>query len=181
MPLIIAIDLVAIGIHELAHALVVVRHGRRVRSAGFRLHLGTPAFYVDSVEALLLTRRERIVQALAGPWAEWLVTATLAIGLVAFGDRLGVVGVVVHRFVLLNCLTVTTNLLPFVGLDGHWVLADAIREPDLGPRSRAALCDVARQPRHHQVGLAAYAVGNAVVAVVLVVTAVFFWYRLPVR
>ena len=50
-------------------------HGRRVDSIGFRLHLATPAFYVESVDALHMTRRQRIVQAAAGPWAEWLVTS----------------------------------------------------------------------------------------------------------
>ena len=50
VPVVIGLSLAAVGVHELAHALVVVRHGRTVDAAGMRLHLGTPAFYVESAE-----------------------------------------------------------------------------------------------------------------------------------
>ena len=52
-----------------------------VDAAGVRLHLGTPAFYVESVSALLLPRRQRLVQAAAGVWAEWQFTSIIAIWL----------------------------------------------------------------------------------------------------
>jgi heme exporter protein D len=70
-----------------------------------------------------------------------------------------------------------------VGLDGYWLLADAVREPDLDHRSRSALwCltrrrDRADRIRVDDVALAGYAALNAIVAAVLLVTALFFWYE----
>src|ERR1700678_1122594 len=75
IPLVIGLSLAAVTVHELAHALVVVRHGRPVDAAGVGLHLGAPAFYVESASAVLLTRRQRLVQAAAGVWAEWRFTS----------------------------------------------------------------------------------------------------------
>ena len=73
--MIIRTGLIAVAIHDIGHALVTIHYGRHVRSAGLRLHLGTPAFYVESLDAPLLTRRQRIIQAAAGPWFEWLFTS----------------------------------------------------------------------------------------------------------
>ncbi|MGH3843698.1 MAG: hypothetical protein ACRDS0_19965 [Pseudonocardiaceae bacterium] len=79
IPVVIGLSLAAVAVHELAHALVVIRHHRTVDAAGIRLHLGTPAFYVESASAVLLTRRARLIQAAAGVWAEWQFTSVIAI------------------------------------------------------------------------------------------------------
>jgi hypothetical protein len=182
VPVVLGLSLAAIGVHEFAHALVVVHHRRGVDSAGLRLHLGTPAFYVESASALLLSRRHRLIQAGAGVWAEWQFTSLVALWLwwhpATFAAGL------VHRFVILNAATIATNLLPFTGLDGAWLLADALGVPDLGPRSRGALtrlvtAKAAAEPIDPgDPALAAYSVLNTIVAVVLLATAGFFWYQL---
>lgn len=176
IPIIVALGLVAVAIHEFGHAVVTVHHGRSVRAAGLRLHLGSPTFYVDSVDALLLTRQQRVAQAVAGPWAEWLVTSVAAIVLLALPEDSGL-SVVLQRFVIINAFGIAMNLLPFVGLDGALILADLVREPDLQYRARAAL----RAPRSLATGdrwLVGYAVANSIVAGALLVTAVFFWWEL---
>ena len=38
-----------------------------------------------------------------------------------------------HRFVILNAATIATNLAPFTGLDGAWILADTVARPRPGP------------------------------------------------
>jgi hypothetical protein len=90
---------------------------------------------------------------------------------------------VLHRFVILNALTIASNLLPFVGLDGQLILADAIGEPDLAPRARRSLRDVfvrdsAGVPRGEKVALASYATLNGLVAIGLLALSSFFWYEL---
>jgi hypothetical protein len=182
IPLAIGLSLAAVGVHELAHALVVVRHGRTVDAAGIRLHLGAPAFYVESASAVLLTRRQRIVQAAAGVWAEWQFTSVVAIWLWLAPPPSGLP--LIHRFVILNAVTIVSNLLPFTGLDGSWVLADAVGIPDLSRRARGAVIRLisavaTRQPRANgDLALAAYAAVNGAVAAALLVTAWFFWYQL---
>lgn len=176
IPAIILLGLVAVAIHELGHALVTVHHGRHVRVAGLRLHLGSPAFYVESIDALLLTRRQRIAQAAAGPWAEWLVNSAAAFVLLAVPAD-SAVGSLLHRFVIVNAIGIAMNLLPFVGLDGSLLLGDIIRQPDLLARTRTALTvpqELARRDRW----IIGYALANAVVAGLLLLTAVFFWWQL---
>ena len=179
IPIYIAVSLVAVAIHELAHGLVIARHGRKVASVGFRLHLGSPAFYVESVEALLLPRRQRIVQAAAGPWAEWLFTSLVA--LVLWLAPTGDLASILHRFVLLAAFTIASNLLPFAGLDGALIFADLIREPNLATASKDAVdrIGVARQPGDGP--LVAYAVANTIVSAGLFVTAVWWRDRWPGR
>ena len=149
IPIVIGLSLAAIGVHEFAHALVVVHHGRSVDGAGVRLHLGTPAFYVESVSALLLPRRQRLIQAAAGVWAEWQFTSIIAIWL--WRSPLPFAIPLLHRFVILNAATIASNLAPFTGLDGSWLLADTVRAPDLARRSRGSVSRllialVSRQP-----------------------------------
>jgi hypothetical protein len=182
VPIVLGLSAAAIAVHEFAHALVVIRHHRTVDSAGLRLHLGTPAFYVESAAALLLPRPHRLIQAAAGVWAEWQFTSIAAIWLwcapVPYALPL------LHRFVLLNAATIATNLLPFTGLDGSWLLADAMRTPDLTRRSRGSLSRLiiallTRQPRTaDDRALAAYSILNGTVAATLLATAGFFWYQL---
>jgi hypothetical protein len=176
LPFAIALSLIAVAIHELAHGLVIVHHGRRVKSVGFRLHLGTPSFYVDSVEAMLLDRRQRMLQAAAGPWAEWLFTAAVAmlLWLVPFGP----LTLVVHRFVILNTITIASNLLPFAGLDGSLILADALHEPDLAYESRQATTRLRHGQERGDGLLVAYAALNAAVSTALLVFAMLIWWGL---
>jgi len=70
------------------------------------------------------------------------------------------------------------------GLDGSWLLADAIRTPDLARRCRGSLSRLiiallTGQPRTAEDrALAAYSILNGAVAVTLLAAAGFFWYRL---
>ena len=182
IPVVIGLSLAAVTVHELAHALVVIRHGRAVDAAGIRLHLGTPAFYVESASAVLLTRRQRLIQAAAGVWAEWQFTSLVAIWL--WLSPLPFAVPLLHRFVILNAATIATNLLPFTGLDGSWLLADAASVPDLTRRSRGAVTRLltsltTRQPfTPADKALAAYSAANGLAAIALLATAGFFWYQL---
>lgn len=174
IPAIILLGLAAVSIHELGHALVTVHYGRRVRMAGLRLHLGSPAFYVESVDALLLNRRQRLIQAAAGPWAEWLVTSAVAITFLALPHH-GAAAAILHRFVIVNTIVIASNLLPFVGLDGALLFADAVREPDLPFRASNPL---STRSAGRDRWITAYSAANALVAAGLLVMAGFFWWEL---
>jgi hypothetical protein len=168
--------MIAIAVHELAHGVVLTHHGRKVASVGFRLHLGSPAFYVESIEALLLTRRQRLVQAGAGVWAEWQFTSVVA--LILWLAPAGSWTPMVQRFVMLTVFTIATNLLPFSGLDGSLLFADLVREPNLAADSKDAIHRIGRDRRPGDAFLSAYAVANTAVSCGLFVTACSLWYLL---
>ena len=44
----IVLDYLMVFCHELGHAVVIVHNGRRIRSAGFQIYFGSPAFFVEA-------------------------------------------------------------------------------------------------------------------------------------
>src|SRR5207342_2833507 len=78
------LNLVLIFIHELGHAAFLVHYRRRVRSSGFRIYFGSPAFFIDSSDVLMLDRRKRIAQSFAGPYFELVATGAAALVLWAW-------------------------------------------------------------------------------------------------
>ena len=56
--------------HEVGHAIVLVRHGRRVKGAGFQIYFGSPAWFVDSTDSLMMEPKYRIASSFAGPYAD---------------------------------------------------------------------------------------------------------------
>jgi Zn-dependent protease len=173
VPVIVVLGLVVVFIHELGHALVTIHYGRHVRAAGLRLHLGAPAFYVESLDALLLTRRQRLLQAAAGPWAEWLATSVVALFFLSLGPDSDVAAIL-HRFVAINTFVIANNLLPFAGLDGAYLFADAVRRPDLPFRTATAFSRSASGERW----IVVYSGLNALVAAGLFIVAGYFWWQL---
>jgi CRP-like cAMP-binding protein/Zn-dependent protease len=119
--------------HELGHAVVISRHGRKVKSAGFMIYFGAPAFFVEASDSLMLDRRQRILQSFAGPFTETVIAGIAAIFLFSFPE--GPLADLLYRFALLNYLVIFLNLIPLLELDGYWILSDLIQVPDLRPRS----------------------------------------------
>ena len=87
----VSISFAVIGIlgvhvpHQFAHALVVTRHGGRVRSCGLRMlfHV-VPTFYCDMTDALWLRRRsEKLWAIFAGVYYQLLALAAMSIALLS--------------------------------------------------------------------------------------------------
>jgi putative peptide zinc metalloprotease protein len=119
--------------HELGHATVLVHNGRRVISAGFFIFFGSPAFFVDASDGLLLDRRQRIAQSFAGPFAELVLAGVASIVMIALPGT--GVAAFLYRFALINYFVIFMNLIPLLELDGYWIFSDLIQVPDLRRRS----------------------------------------------
>jgi len=119
--------------HELGHSVVISRYGRKVKSAGFKIYFGSPAFFVDATDSLMLERRQRILQAFAGPFTELVIAGVAALAIFTFPD--GPLADLLYKFALLNYIVIFLNLVPMLELDGYWILSDLIQVPDLRPRS----------------------------------------------
>jgi CRP-like cAMP-binding protein/Zn-dependent protease len=166
--------------HELGHAVVLTHYKRRVKSAGFMIYFGSPAFFVDSSDGLMMDRGQRIVQSLAGPYAELIIAGAASVVAWAYPD-LGI-SPVLYKFALLNYFVIFLNLVPLLELDGYWLLSDLIQVPDLRPRSLQFIrYDVWHKLRHREhftkqeVGLGLYAVVGVVFTVFSFYWSIFFW------
>nr|MBA3432183.1 hypothetical protein [Actinomycetota bacterium] len=167
-------------IHELGHAVVLTHHGRRVKSAGFMIYFGSPAFFVESSDGLMLDRGQRIAGAFAGPYAESVVSGAAALLVWLFPEA--AFSPLLYKFAVLNYLVLFMNLIPLLELDGYWILSDFIQVPDLRPRSLSfirhdlwhKLRKRARLSRQ-EVGLALYGFLGVGFTIFSLATAGFFW------
>src|SRR2546428_6011992 len=71
--ILIALDYFSVFIHELGHALVLVHNRRRVKSAGFMIYFGSPAFFVEASESLMMDRPQAILESFAGPFGQLFI------------------------------------------------------------------------------------------------------------
>ena len=169
--------------HEMGHATSLVHYDRKVLSAGFFIFFGSPAFFVDASDGLMLERRQRIVQSFAGPFAE-LILAGIAsvVMLLTPGTTLAAF---LYRFALINYFVIFMNLIPLLELDGYWIFSDLIQVPDLRRRS---LNFVQGDLWHHirvwerlslqEWGLAFYGTIGVAFTIFSFYTAYFFWQEI---
>ena len=111
----------------------MAHYGRRVKSAGFMIYFGSPAFFVEASDSLMMERGQRIMQSAAGPFAELVLAGLASLAIVAFPDSGG--ADLLYKFAILNYFVIFLNLIPLLELDGYWILSDLIQMPDLRPRS----------------------------------------------
>ena len=178
--MLIVLDYVMVFCHELGHALVIVHNGRRIRSAGFQIYFGSPAFFVESSDGLMMDRRKQIMESFAGPFAQ-LVLAGIA-SLIAWGFPGWFLSETMYKFAVLNYLVVIMNLIPLLELDGYYILADLIEIPDLRERSLVFM----RRDLFHKLrtrerfskrdaGLALYGVLGIAFTIFSLYTAYYYW------
>jgi putative peptide zinc metalloprotease protein len=130
----VAALLLSSALHEFGHAAAVKHFGGRVRRMGLMLFYLVPAMFCDASDAWRFPhRRQRAMVALAGIWVQMIIAglAQIALWLPVHADA----AAWLWAFALLNIALCVANLIPFVPLDGYWVLVALTDVPHL--RSRA--------------------------------------------
>ena len=123
--ILLGMDYILTFVHELGHAVVLVAQGRKIKSAGFMIYYGSPAFFVEASDSLMLDRGKRIVQSAAGPFAELVVSAFASIYLWAFPESPA--APFLFTWAVINYFVIFLNLVPLLELDGYFILADLTR------------------------------------------------------
>ena len=123
--------LIVIGMHELAHAVVLIRLGGNPREFGFALVNFMPAFFCDTTELWRLPRRrDRVSVLLAGVYVNFLLGATALLAFKTLNP-----GSPAWRwtamFGVVNLGLAGFNLIPFLKVDGYLVLEAALSWPGL--------------------------------------------------
>lgn len=178
--ILITLSFVLTFAHELGHALVETHEGRHIGSAGFFIFFGSPAFFVDASDGLMMDRGKRILQSAMGPGTEFVLAGVASLVVFFFPDWGG--AGLLYRFALLNLFVIFLNLIPLLELDGYWIFSDAIQVPDLRPRSLAFVQhDMWHKMRvwerftPQEWGLAVYGILGVAFTIFSFYTAYFFW------
>lgn len=176
----LALDYLMVFVHELGHALVVVKNGRRIKSAGFQIYFGSPAFFVDSSDGMMMSKHQQILESFAGPFAQLVLAGLVSVIAWRFPDW--ALSETLFRFAVLNYIVVIMNLIPLLELDGYYIFADLIEMPDLRERSLSFMRnDLLHKIRARErfsrrdVGLSLYWVVGALFTVFSFYTAYFYW------
>ena len=110
--------------HEFGHASALRYGGGQVRGMGAGIYVVYPAFYTDVTDSYRLGRWARVRTGLGGFYFH-LIFALGMVGLYLVSGQ---------EFLLFIVLLINLNIfyqcLPFVRLDGYWVLADLTGIPD---------------------------------------------------
>ena len=174
------LDYFSVFLHELGHALVLTHNGRKVKSAGFLIYFGSPAFFVEASESLMMDRTKAIVQSFAGPYAQMLMGGLCSMIVWAFPGW--VLSSTLYKIAVINYYMVFLNLLPMLELDGYYIVADAIQVPDLRPRSLSFIrhdmwhkLRVRERFSKTEVGLALYGIIGVLFTVASLGTSYFYW------
>lgn len=168
--------LLASVIHETAHAMSLAGAGRRIGVAGFGLYWGALTFYVDATDGLLMSRRDRVKQALVGPFTDGALSGILMIAGALLGTNTPY-GHLLWQMSVLLWVDVLVNLCPFLELDGYWALSDLLDRPNLRRDSKAAIVALwRREHRPDSLGLAAYGVVSILFGLALVASSCWIWF-----
>jgi CRP-like cAMP-binding protein/Zn-dependent protease len=181
--LFLALGLFLTFAHELSHAMALVHYQRRVLGAGFFIFFGSPAFFVDASDGLMLGSRERIVQSFAGPFAELILAGIASIAMVLMPGT--TLAEFLYRFALINYFIIFMNLIPLLELDGYWIFSDLIQMPDLRRRSlnfvRSDLWHKLKTRQRfslQEAGLGLYGTVGIAFTILSFYTAYFFWQQI---
>jgi putative peptide zinc metalloprotease protein len=137
MLLVAALVVLSAAFHEIGHATACVVGGGRPGRMGAGVYLAWPAFYTDVTDAYRLDRKGRLRTDLGGIYfnAIFVLALGLAWQLTHFEPLL--------LIAFLLQIEIVHQMLPFLRLDGYYVLSDIAGVPDLfrriGPVLKSAL------------------------------------------
>ncbi|MEA2933286.1 MAG: putative peptide zinc metalloprotease protein [Actinomycetota bacterium] len=133
LVLVLAFVIVGAGWHEFGHAAGCAYGGACPGAMGCGIYLVYPAFYTDVTDSYRLNRRGRLRTDLAGVYFNALfILAVAGLYAVTHFEALLLVIVVQH-------IEVAHQLLPFLRLDGYYIVADLTGVPDMFSRIRPIL------------------------------------------
>jgi len=122
-------------IHEFGHAITAKHIGCEVYKGGFMLYYGLPAAFVDTTDAWMFGKREKLEITWAGPYTGYMIAGMCSLFVRFVPLPSPVVSETLLQLALFAATLSTFNLLPLVKLDGYYLLSDAIETPRLRERA----------------------------------------------
>ena len=131
--LVLAMVILSAGFHELGHAAACSYSGATPGAMGAGIYIAWPAFYTDVTDAYRLDRKGRLRTDLGGIYFNAIfILVTVGVYFATGFEFLLVVIVIEH-------IEIVHQLLPFIRLDGYYIVTDVTGVPDLFTRIKPIL------------------------------------------
>jgi putative peptide zinc metalloprotease protein len=142
--IIVAVVLMSAVVHEFGHASGLRYGGGHARRMGAGFFAVFPVFFTDATDSYRLGRWARVRTGLGGVYFHLIFALALMAFALATGNEFLLIAV------LLINLEIAHQFIPFVRLDGYWVLTDLTGVPDFYSQSRPFLRSLL--PKHMSTG-----------------------------
>jgi putative peptide zinc metalloprotease protein len=134
--LVLALLAASAAFHECGHAAACRYGGARPGAMGVGLYIVWPAFYTDVTDAYRLGRRGRLRTDLGGIYFNAIFVVATAIVYLATGIE------PLLLFIAVQHIEMFHQLLPFLRLDGYYIVSDLVGVPDMFSRIRPTLASL---------------------------------------
>jgi putative peptide zinc metalloprotease protein len=131
--LVLGLVVLATALHEIGHATATRYGGAEPGVMGAGIYIVWPAFYTDVTDAYRLDRKGRLRVDLGGIYfnAVFVLLVAAAYALTGFEPLL--------VLILVQHMQILQQLLPFLRLDGYYILSDLTGVPDMFSRIKPTL------------------------------------------
>jgi putative peptide zinc metalloprotease protein len=133
MLMLLAITYLSLAFHECGHAAACMRGGARPGAIGVGVYLVWPVLYTDVTDSYRLGKRGRLRTDLGGVYFNGVFALVLAAAYLMSGFEPLLLAIVGQHLIVLD------QFLPWVRLDGYYVVADLIGVSDLFSRIKPVL------------------------------------------
>lgn len=131
--MVLGLVVVATALHEIGHATALRYGGGEPGVMGAGVYIVWPAFYTDVTDAYRLNRAGRLRTDLGGVYFNGVFVLLIAGGYALTGFEPLLVLIPIQHFQILQ------QMLPFLRLDGYYILSDLTGIPDLFTRIKPTL------------------------------------------
>jgi putative peptide zinc metalloprotease protein len=136
---VIALVVASGAFHELGHAAACRYGGAKPGKVGVGLYVAWPVFYSDVTDSYRLGRRGRLRTDLGGVYFNAVFAVVAAAAYLVTGIE------ALTAFVVFQQLEIAHQFMPFLRLDGYYVIADLAGVPEPFARLRPVLANLARR------------------------------------
>lgn len=118
--------------HELGHVVLCIKSGRTVQSFGIKLNYYLPMMYIDTSDICMSSMRWKIATSLGGVYFNSFLC--IATALLYLGSNISFICCLSG----ISLFFIISNLIPFLKLDGYYVLSDWMNIGNLNGASKKA-------------------------------------------